>query len=253
MLKLDQICVRYGTIDALRDVSATIERGRVTAIIGPNAAGKSTLLRCMAGAVRPDSGSVVLDEAPVHRIPARALAQRMAYVSQRPSVSAAFTVQEVVELGRYALPRDASAVRRAMQQMDLEDLSHRIVPTLSVGQQQRAAVARALAQSAPDGVLMLDEPTAAMDMKHALRCIDQLRVRAAGGAAVILSVHDLTNVADIADDVLLLNDGVLAAHGPMAQVMTPTTLGEVFGVHFEWIRRSDNSRILMPQWAAGLK
>lgn len=250
MLTVDRLSVRFGTIDALRDVSVAIEPQRMTVVIGPNAAGKSTLLRCLAGALRPMSGSVRLDGQPAHRIPARALARRMAYVSQRPTVAAAFTVREVVELGRYALPRDTDAVNTVMREMELVELADRVVPTLSVGQQQRVAVARALAQLQRGGVLALDEPTAAMDMKHALRCIAQLRARAADGATVIMSVHDLTHAAALADDVLLLGDGRLVAHGPVDQVMTPQTLNGVFDVPFEWSQRSDGSRVLLPLLAA---
>jgi len=249
-IELQQLSVQFGAINALRAVSASIQPGRVTVIIGPNAAGKSTLLRCMLGAQDPTTGAVLLDGRPVHRMRPRHVAARIAYVAQRSAVSAAFTAHEVVALGRYALPPDEQRVRQAMQRMDIAELADRIVPTLSAGQQQRVAVARALAQLEPDGVLLLDEPTSAMDLKHALRCIEFARSLADDGGTVILSLHDLALAAAAADDILMLDEGRLVEHGPKDAVMTPDVLQRVFGVTFEWVQRRDGGSILLPVTAA---
>lgn len=245
-IELEQLTVRFGAITALHEVSATLQPGRVTVVVGPNAAGKTTLLRCMIGAQHPSAGRVRMDGRSIRRISARRLATRIAYVAQRSAVSAAFTVEEVVALGRYALPPDDTAVRDAMRRMDVHELADRIVPTLSAGQQQRVAVARALAQLQPDGILLMDEPTAALDLKHALRCIDVARALADRGATVVLSLHDLTLAAAAADDVLVLHDGQLVEHGGKSQVMTPDVLERVFGVTFEWVTRPGGSQVLLP-------
>ncbi len=246
MLKITNLTVQFGSIVALNDITATVGPGRITAVIGANASGKSTLLRCMAGLLKPTDGEVSLNDRRVYHMPPRALAQRLAYVAQRPSIAAAFKVEEVVSLGRYALPSKAGAIDDAMRRLDLSALADRVVPTLSVGQQQRVAIARAFAQHQDQGIVVLDEPTSALDMKHALLCAAQLRELADNGATVIMSVHDLTMAASIADEVMLLHEGSLLGHGRVEQVMTRETLQTVFGVSFEAARRTDGTSVLLP-------
>lgn len=247
MFTVSTLSVRFGNIDALRDVSVTIPAGRVTVVIGPNAAGKSTFLRTLIGALAPTAGNVKLGDEAVHAIAPRRLARRVAYVAQRPMVSAGFTAREVVELGRYAQAPDHRAVERAMSAMDVLDLAERITPNLSAGQQQRVAVARALAQlPSAGGALVLDEPTSAMDLRHAQRCIALMRKLAEEGHAVIASVHDLLLAGVVADDVLLFNGGRLIAHGTKDQVLTSDVLGGVFGVSFENFVLKDGTHVLVP-------
>ena len=234
----------YGRRAALIDICAEAAPGRVTALIGPNAAGKSTLLRCAVGSLRPRAGCVRIDGAPAHRMRARRLAERIAYVPQRSNVAAAFTVRQVVELGRYALLANRTRIDEALERLDLQDVVDRPFPELSVGQQQRVTLARAVAQLEPGGHLLLDEPTSAMDLRHVRDGLRLLRELAGRGATVLVALHDLSAAAALADEVWLLAAGRLVATGPAEAVLEPARLGAVFGVGFEWIDRPDGRRIL---------
>ena len=235
----------YSRLPTLRNISAAAYPGKITALIGPNAAGKSTLLRCMIGALTPQSGEARLDGAPILSMSAKKIATRIAYVSQRSTVSAAFTVRQVVELGRYALPRDNSKIEEALDRLELRDIADRPYPQLSVGQQQRVTLARAVAQASRDGILILDEPTAAMDLSHVSACIRLLRELASAGAAIVVALHDLALASNIADDVWLLENGQIICQGPAPDVMTIEQLQRVFIVPFEWMQGSNARPQLM--------
>lgn len=246
-LVLESISFAYARVPALRDVAARAEAGTVTAVLGPNASGKSTLLRCIIGALRPQSGQALLDDRPVHRLRPRALAEWIAYVPQRSIVSAAFTVRQVVELGRFALPPDSRRINHALRSLDLEDVADRAYRALSVGQQQRVTLARALAQLAPDGLLVLDEPTSAMDLAHAAQAHRLLKAAANDGATVIMAMHDLSMAALVADRAWLLHDGRLVAAGDTGEVLEPPRLQQVFGVGFAWIADEQGRRRLLAE------
>ena len=228
-------------------VSVRAEAGRIMAVLGPNAAGKSTLLRCIIGALRPNSGSVTIDGEDVHRLRPRALAQRVAYVPQRAIVSAAFNVRQVVELGRYALPSDSGRVADALTRLDLEEVAERPYRTLSAGQQQRVTMARALAQLAPQGVLVLDEPASAMDLRHIAQLHVLLREVASDGATVIVAMHDLSAAANLADQAWLLDQGRLVAFGETPDVLDVHRLQEIFGVEFAWVDDQHGRPRLLPE------
>jgi len=238
-----------GGDDALRGVSVDAAPGRITAVLGPNAAGKSTLLRCVIGALTPTAGCVLIDGTPASELDAGTLARRIAYVPQRPTVAAAFTVREVVELGRYALPASRRRIDLALEQLQLQGIADRPFPLLSVGQQQRATLARAVAQLADDGHLVLDEPASAMDLRHVRRSTALLRRLADRGATVLVAMHDLTLAVSLADECWLLEHGRLVAAGPTNEVISVEQLREVFGVGFEWIERPDGGRVLLPESA----
>jgi iron complex transport system ATP-binding protein len=244
-LAVEQISYAYRRLQALTEISAQAAAGRITAVIGPNAAGKSTLLRCIIGGLRPTQGCVLIDGEPAHRLKTTQLARRVAYVPQRSVVSASFTVREVVELGRYALPPSRRRVDEALEQLDLVQIADRPYPALSVGQQQRTALARAVAQLAGDGHLILDEPTSAMDLRHVREAILVLRRLADDGATVLVAMHDLMLAASAADECWLLDRGRLAASGPVRDVMNLERLHEVFGIGFEWVSRPGRSDILL--------
>jgi iron complex transport system ATP-binding protein len=248
-VRMERLSHRFGRIKALWDVTIEARPGRITSIIGPNAAGKTTLVRCTIGAIAPTAGQVLIDQRAVRSMRLRELASRMAYVPQRAVVSAAFTVREVIELGRYALPRDRHRVDDALHRLELTDLADRAFSTLSVGQQQRVTLARAMAQVPESGILVLDEPTSAMDLVHTGRCLRLLRSLATNGATVIIVLHDLALVSLLADDVWLLQDGRLAAAGPAGQVLQSDPLERVFGMPFEWVADTAGRRHLL---ASGL-
>jgi iron complex transport system ATP-binding protein len=231
-MRIEGLHFDYGGPAVLQDVSVVARAGCITAVLGPNAAGKSTLLRCTIGVLRPGRGRVEIAGRPAHRLSARELARRVAYVPQRSTVSASFSVREVVTLGRYALPADSSRVEQALAALDLLDLADRPYPALSTGQQQRVTLARAVAQLEPAGLLVLDEPMSAMDLTHVRLCSSLLRELADTGVTILLALHDLPLAADLADEAWLLASGRIAAAGPVDEVMTPRRLESVFGVPF---------------------
>jgi iron complex transport system ATP-binding protein len=244
---IEGLAYDYGSIPALRDVTAAAVPGAITVVVGPNAAGKSTLLRCIIGSLTPRQGAALLDGVPSHKLSVRVLARRVAHVAQRPAVSAAFRVREVVALGRYALPPSPAMVESAMRRLDLLDLAERPYPDLSVGQQQRVMVARALAQLAPDGHLVMDEPIASLDLRHVVDCFALWRQLAQAGATILMTMHDLSLAAAIADHVWLLADGRLVAAGPPADVLALDRLRTVFGVEFAWHAGSAGRKWLIPR------
>lgn len=236
----------------LRGVELSLSPGRLTALVGPNGSGKSTLLRCLAGLLSPAAGSVTLDGKPIHRWPAAARAARLAYVAQRPEVAFGFTTLDVVRFGLLTAGRpgradNADPAARALLRVGLADRSSEPFAHLSVGQQQRAALARALVQldgtvstngdAPPPAVLLADEPLSAMDPRHALASMDLLRGLAHASTprptACLVALHDLSMAARFADDAILLDTaGRIAAAGPAANVLTPDRLAPVFGVRF---------------------
>jgi iron complex transport system ATP-binding protein len=222
----------------LRDVSLRLAPGRITAFIGPNGAGKSTLLRLMGGIRTPVSGSVRLESAEVSAMPPRARAGRIGYLGQRPEVAFAYTVREFVALGLYAAGRAGArgAVELCLETVDLSARAEEVFGVLSAGQQQRAALARVLAQLGDGGdgaVLLADEPISAMDPRHVLGTLDLFRRLAGRGAAIALVLHDLTLASRFCDCAAVLGgDGRLVAMGPVAEVLIPQVLDPVFDVRF---------------------
>ncbi len=234
----------------LSGVDLAIEPGRVTAIVGPNASGKSTLLRLLLGRLAPTSGRVTIDDRPVRRLHPRELAKRLAFVPQSPALSFAYSVEQVVRFGLLAMGRSAppAAVERALERLDIADRATDPYTELSVGLQQRVALARALAQlnAAPRDAsryLLADEPTSALDPRHALGVIDLLTELASDGVGVGVVLHDLSIALRVADDALVLDDtGRPAASGPASETLTPDVLRPVFGVRFARVApRNDDS------------
>lgn len=204
--------------------------GRVTVLLGPNGGGKSTALRLAAGLLVPDRGEVLLGGAPICRMSARDRASRLSLVVQRPEVGAPLTVIEVVRLGRVALSPAPGAAERALARVGLSDAAGRPYHSLSGGQQQRVSVARALAQHAEGGVLLLDEAFAAIDPPEAASLVREIRAEASRGATVLAATHDLAIASALADDVWCVVDGRTRAFGPSAEVLAPSTLSSLLGV-----------------------
>ncbi len=232
-----------GGAPTLRDLSAAFPAGAFTAIIGPNGAGKSTLLRVLLGVLGPFRGRVTLADRPLAEHTRHERARRIAYVPQRASVAFAFSARAVVALGRFASDsaEHHRGVDRALAAVDMLALADMPLGNLSVGQQQRITLARALAQldlpsDAPRAgptFLLLDEPVSAMDPAHALHAMDLLRGIADGGVGVVAVLHDLALVARYADRVLALGaSGTPQAHGPTRDILRPDLLGELFGADF---------------------
>lgn len=223
-----------GTPPVVRDVDAVAVGGRVTVVVGANAAGKTTMLRTVAGLRPVHSGRVTIESGGVSgepwRMPARLRARRISMLTQRVGLAAGFGVGESVALGRHALPPRPDRVEEAIERCALGALRDRAVETLSIGQQQRVGLARTLAQHEPGGVLLLDEPFAPLDLRETARAATAIRSAAEAGAVVLASIHDLGLAARFGDDVWLLDGGRLAAAGPAAEVLAPSRLASLFGI-----------------------
>ena len=223
--------VDRGARPVLAGVDLTVRAGEVLALVGPNGAGKSTLLGAIGGDVAC-TGEITVDGAPLAAWSHTELAMRRAILLQRQTVSFPFTVAQVVEMGRAPWAGtpleddDEAAVAEAMRRTDVERFAHRPYPRLSGGEQARVALARVLAQRT--GALLLDEPTAALDLHHQEMVFGVVRERAAGGAAVVVVVHDLGLAAAHADRVAVLAEGRIAACGPPGDVLTAALLSEVY-------------------------
>ncbi|MEZ6192760.1 MAG: ABC transporter ATP-binding protein [Phycisphaerales bacterium] len=229
-------------VPVIRSVTAELRRGRVCALIGPNASGKSTLLKLLLGQLTPWAGEVELAGRSVLSVPYQQRAALMSYVPQKGGLSFAFTVRQVVAMGRYAASDQGIkglAVEHAMALCDLDGLGDRVFAHLSGGQQQRVLLARAVAQARGTGaVMLLDEPASGMDLKHVHQTMRLLRQLSRGGQGgtglgVLVVLHDVNLAARYADDVWLMGDGELVAAGPCREVMRPELLGPVYGVRFE--------------------
>lgn len=239
--------------DPLGPLDLALTPGRITALVGPNGAGKTTLLRLLAGVLTPQAGTITLAGEPLHRWSDRQRAARLALAPQRASLAFAYTVAEYVGFGAYAAGRHArhDAVAWAIQEMDLEPMAATPMPRLSVGQQQRATIARALAQLGTGPlagkVLLADEPASALDIRHALGLVDTLRGLAARGAALLVAAHDLPWAVQVADDALALNAGASAQDLPGGALADPERLAGVFGARFEvFIGQPSGRRIALP-------
>ena len=238
VLSLRQVTFGYQpNAPVLHDISAHVQPGRICALIGPNAAGKSTLVKLMLGQLQPWSGQVRLsldaDEIDIADLSARQRARRISYVPQRGGVSFAFTVREVVAMGRFAAGTQLDLIDQAMDACDLTSLADRTFNSLSAGQQQRVLVARAMAQAGSvdefhGRIMLLDEPGSNMDLHHAHQLMGRLRRLADGGLAVVIVLHDLNLTARYADDVWLLDQGRLVAAGPWPQVLQSPVLEPVY-------------------------
>ncbi|MDT0631182.1 ABC transporter ATP-binding protein [Rubrivirga sp. S365] len=237
-LAAHDLSVSLGDRSVLRDVSFAVAEGERVGLVGPNGAGKTTLLRAAAGLL-PYSGTLALRGRGVRAWPARERAREVALVRQQADLAVDFTVAEVVGLGRAphlgwlaALGGDDQRrVAKALAAVDLAAFADRPVPELSGGEQQRVFLAQALAQDAR--LLLLDEPTAHLDVRHQLDLLARVRALGAAGRTVVAAVHDLELAARFADRLWVLAGGRLVADGPPADVLRPALLRDVFGVEAE--------------------
>ncbi|WP_330166485.1 ATP-binding cassette domain-containing protein [Halobacterium sp. KA-4] len=232
-LDVRDVDVELGGTQILDAVSAAVGDGRLVGVVGPNGAGKSTLLRAMNGVVEPVAGSVLVDDEAVHELPSKAASRRIASVPQDTSLGFEFTVRETVEMGRHAhVPRfgsdpDPEAVERAMERAEVAQFADREVTSLSGGEKQRVLLARALAQQAP--VLLLDEPTASLDVNHQVRTLELVRGLADDAdRAVVAAIHDLDLAARYCDELVLVADGRVLDSGRPEDVLTPEQVREAF-------------------------
>ncbi|HEX7739340.1 MAG TPA: heme ABC transporter ATP-binding protein [Marmoricola sp.] len=216
----------------LRDVDLVIGPGELVALVGPNGAGKSSLLGVVVGDHRPDTGTVEFAGAPLAGLGAREAARQRSVLLQETRLAFGFRVEDVVRMGRTPWHRtpaedsDDEMVATAMLRADVADLADRLFPTLSGGEKARVSFARVLAQATP--LVLLDEPTAALDIRHQEQVLGVARSLADAGAAVGVVLHDLTLAAAWADRICVLSEGRVAADGAPVDVLVPDLLAEVY-------------------------
>jgi iron complex transport system ATP-binding protein len=255
-IELRNVSLSRNNTVILQNINLAIPGGEWTSIVGPNGAGKSTLVQALAGLL-PYEGSIQIGGAELRSIAIKARAQHIAWLEQATSIpdglDFGLRVYDIAMLGR--LPHqnwlsissavDHRAVEQAMRQTAVWDLRERFFSQLSGGERQRLVIARAIAQEAP--ILLLDEPTAALDIGHqqqALELVDKLRRE--HGLTVVSAMHDLTLAGIYSDRLILMHAGHVVAQGPAGDVLRPETLGEFYGVSVRVHREDDGTIIVVP-------
>ncbi len=234
LLAARDVVFDYGGNEVVCGVTLELVAGEILGLIGPNGSGKSTLIRMLSGVLTPTAGRIELAGRPMREIGARERARAIAVVPQETSVEMPFTVMEAVLMGRsphlggfaFEGDTDVAAARRAMERTGVEHLARRSLHQLSGGERQRVILARALAQEAR--VLLLDEPGAFLDLRHAVELYDLLQELRDEGRAILTVLHDLNLAALYCDRIGLMKDGRLVRFGTPAEVITYTAITEVY-------------------------
>ncbi len=258
MLEARDLAVGYNGQEVLHGITLGLAAGEILVVSGPNGAGKSTLINTLSGVLPPASGSVRLHGKPLEALGNRARARRIAVVPQAGYLPPVFTVRQVVQLGRTPYlgwlgtpqPADQAVVDRVMEELDLAALQDRPVAKLSGGERQRVLLARALAQDAP--ILLLDEPTTFLDLKHQSEILSIVRDLAQGkGLAILMVLHDLNLAAQSADRIALLLEGRIRSLGAPAAVLTEENLSAVYGVPVSVLHHPKRGPVILPGGSAG--
>ncbi|WP_408958658.1 heme ABC transporter ATP-binding protein [Natrinema sp. 74] len=224
----------FGDLEVLEGISLTVDPGEFVGIVGPNGAGKTTLLRLISGALEPDSGMVTIDGVDVHDVSSKRSSRLVSVVPQDTTLSFSFPVRDVVEMGRHPhrsrfsspTSEDRNAVERAVERTRTAELADRPIDEVSGGQRQRVVLARAIAQETP--VMLLDEPTASLDVNHQVETLELVRELVDEGRTVVAAIHDLDLAARYCDRLVMLSGGRVAEDGAPSTVLTSETLAASF-------------------------
>ena len=242
----------------LRGVSLDVPRAGVVGILGPNGSGKTTLLRLLGGTRQPHRGGVTLDGVPLSGFSRASLARRMAVVPQETQLAFDYTVAEVAMMGRYAhlgafeieRPSDVAIVDRALAATGTLAFRDRAFTTLSGGEKQRVIIGAALAQieaGEESGYLLLDEPTASLDLGYQLEVVDLLRqLHGERGVSIVISTHDLALASTLCDRIVMMREGQVAASGSVHETLTPDHVRDVYGVEVDVLHHASGRRVLVP-------
>ncbi|RKN22255.1 ABC transporter ATP-binding protein [Micromonospora musae] len=235
-LRAEALTLAYDRRVVVRDLDVQITDGSFTVIVGPNACGKSTLLRSLARVLKPHSGTVLLDGRAIGSYPSRQVAKQLGMLPQSPVAPGGTVVEELVARGRFAHQRlvrqwsaeDEAAVADAMRQTEVTELADRFVDELSGGQRQRVWLAMALAQQT--SILLLDEPTTFLDLSHQFEVLDLCAELHEQGRTIVAVLHDLNQACRYATELIVMHDGAVVAQGAPAEVMSAELVESVFGM-----------------------
>lgn len=237
MLEARNITINYGAAEVVSDVSFTLEAGKIVAILGANGAGKTTILKSLNSSVPISKGEILLDGRKIKDHSQREIARKIAVIAQENETKFPVTVLEFVLAGRFAhgsafgweTEKDLDVAKKCLELCDLKNYGSRLMNELSGGERQRIVLARALATEAR--VLLLDEPTANLDLAHQAMMFRLVRARcASGNSSAVVVTHDLNLASEFADEILLLDEGKIAAKGAPKEVLTSENLRRVFAV-----------------------
>ena len=241
----------YGSEAVLKGVSIEIPQGEMLSIIGPNGAGKTTLLRCINRILKPRRGVIMVNGKSIEEMSRREIAKKMGYVPQSTHQVFPNTVFDVILMGRRphfawkCNEKDIEKVLETLKMLGIEHLAMRDITELSGGQQQKVFIARALAQE-PE-ILLLDEPTSNLDIKHQLEVMNIIKsITNEKGITAIMAIHDLNLASRYADRVIMMHEGRIFAVGSPEEVLTPENIREVYGVEAEVLCGKDGKPLILP-------
>jgi len=246
-LKINGLQFSYNSTPVLENVSLGVKKGEMLTIIGPNASGKTTLLKCINNILKPQNGTILIDEKSLGGLSMREIARKIGHVPQSGADSFPTTVFDTVLMGRKPhggwkpSEKDLETVSNTISRLDLENIALRNISEISGGQKQKVLIARALAQN-PD-ILLLDEPTSSLDLKHQLEVLDVVNKQTENGISVVMTMHDLNLAARYSNKILMLKDGKIFAAGNV-DVLNPKNIESVFGVKVDIVEKSDGLMIV---------
>ncbi|MGO2612260.1 ABC transporter ATP-binding protein [Corynebacterium flavescens] len=240
-LAAQAIAVDYASKQVLRGFDIAIPDGEFTVIVGPNACGKSTLLHALARLVKPSSGTVLLEGAPITSYRPKEVARRLSLLPQSPTAPEGIVVEDLVARGRYPhqgivkqwTAADDEAVEKALRQANVEQVRDKKVSDLSGGQRQRVWLALVLAQNAP--IVLLDEPTTYLDITHQVEVLNLAAQLHRSGSTVVAVLHELTLAFRYATHLIVMKEGAIVAQGAVEDIVTPELLREVYDIECDII------------------
>lgn len=255
-LEADGLAFGYGKQLVGRDVSLSVQGGDVICLLGPNGCGKTTLFKTLLGLLPSAAGTVKIDDVELQSLSRAAIARSLAYVPQSHYDAFPYTVHDMVLMGRTVhrgmfsgpAPSDHDVVARTLEELGLSRLADRDCTKISGGQQQMVMIARALVQEAP--LIIMDEPTAGLDFGNQVLILQQVKRLAAAGLGIVLSTHNPDHAFDCANQVLVLNRGIIQAAGDPVQVLTPDLLSDLYGVDID-VEQVNDGYVVRPRHASG--
>lgn len=252
-INIEELEFSYNGKPTLKNMNLKVKKGEFLSIVGPNGSGKTTFLKCMNKILNPKNGSIFIDEYDLNKLQREDIAKHIGYIPQAERGAFPTSVFDTVLMGRKPhmkwIPRskDLEIVSDVIEMMDLTEFSMKNINELSGGQRQKVIIARALAQQ--PRVLLLDEPTSSLDLKHQLEVLDITREQADNDVTVIMSIHDLNLAARYSDKILMMKDGEVF-HGGGIDILTPENIEPVYGVSVDVRHESDQMWILPKKVAA---